>query len=439
MTFLRTESTRQAGFTIVELMVGMLIGLISVVVMFQVFAVSESQRRTTAGAGEAQQNGVTSLFLLERDARLAGYGLNYFPLLGCTVNAYYTPTAQAFSYILAPAVIQDGAGGTAPDTVTILYSGTDSFAFPGTISPPSTDKTPGYVTLKDARFPFNNGDLFVIGEVPVPPAAMKPCSMFQVTDTPGGDYANWVKFDGQFYQDATLTTRPAYYNPNTSATSVQPPPNSVYYKPWQRTTNPPSGGRLLALGAQPVVRQYSIVNNQLVAKDLLRPDQPAIPIADSIVQFQVQYGFSAGCPLVPPAPPAIQTCSINPSTAKTVGTINTASLTLDQWGDKLDKAPGVASPQDWRRVIALRFVVVARSIEKDAKRDITGKVDPVAGTCRTTMNPPKWMTNNAQDLDVSNGGLEPDWQCYRYKTFETVVPIRNLLWYPDPSGFAANN
>lgn len=416
---------RQAGFTMVELMVGMLIGLISVVVMFQVFAVSEGQRRTTAGAGEAQQNGVTSLFLLERDARLAGYGLNYFPLLGCTVNGYYTPTSQAFSFTLAPIVIQNGAGGTAPDTVTILYSGTDTFAYPGTIAPPSTDKTPGYVTLKDARFPFSNGDLFIIGEVPQGAAPMKKCSMFQVSDTPSGDLAAIVKFDGQFYQDDALATHPALYNPVTSAGSTQPPPNNVYYSPWQRTTS--SGARLLGLGAQPVLRQYSIVNNQLVAKDLLQPNQAAIPIADSIVQFQAQYGFSGGCPMTPPAPPAPQTCTINPSTATTVTTINTAGA-ADQWGDALDKAPGVAAPADWRRVIAMRFVLVARSIQKEPP-------NPGTGVCTATTVMPVWSVNN-QTLDLS---ADPDWKCYRYKTFETVTPVRNLIWFPDPSGFGAAN
>ena len=46
------------GFTLVELMVGVLIGLIGTVVIFQVFAVSEGQKRTTTGGSDAQQNGV---------------------------------------------------------------------------------------------------------------------------------------------------------------------------------------------------------------------------------------------------------------------------------------------------------------------------------------------------------------------------------------------
>jgi type IV pilus assembly protein PilW len=43
---------------------------------------------------------------------------------------------------------------------------------------------------------------------------------------------------------------------------------------------------------------------------------------------------------------------------------------------------------------------------------------------------PVWSVNN-QTIDLS---ADPDWKCYRYRTFEAVVPIRNLMWFPDPNG-----
>ena len=87
----RRPSERRQGFTLVELMVGVLIGLIGTIVIFQVFAVSESQKRTTAGSSDAQQNGVFGLFQIERDARMAGYGMNHMALLGCKINGWYEP------------------------------------------------------------------------------------------------------------------------------------------------------------------------------------------------------------------------------------------------------------------------------------------------------------------------------------------------------------
>ena len=81
-------SRASRGFTLVEVMVGVMIGLIATVVIFQVFAVSESQKRTTTGGSDAQQNGGFSLFQVERDIRMAGYGLNHMALLGCQINGW---------------------------------------------------------------------------------------------------------------------------------------------------------------------------------------------------------------------------------------------------------------------------------------------------------------------------------------------------------------
>jgi type IV pilus assembly protein PilW len=416
----RNPRRREAGFTIVELMVGMLIGLISIVVMFQIFAISEGQRRTTAGAGDAQQNGVTSLYLMERDARLAGYGLNFFRLLGCKVNAFWSPSSTPIEFTMAPAVIVNGNAGTAPDRLTLAYAATDSYSFPSVMAPPSTDLTPGYITLMDERFQFKTGDLFVLGEIPAPAPAsqvMKPCSLFQVTSLPGteGD-SKILRFDSNFFVNEAGTTLPANYTPPTAAASTQPPPNNVYYSKWDTITH--TGSRVFNLGAAPTVMEYSIVNNQLVARDVLRPDVAAVPISDGIVQFQAQYGFANACQM---QPTTIVPCSINP-TAANVPTINLGSAN-DQWGDALPAAPTVINPADWRRIIAVRFVIVSRSVQRE-------KTNPVTGQCDATPNMPVWSVNN-QTIDLS---ADPDWKCYRYRTFEAVVPIRNLMWFPDPNG-----
>lgn len=64
-----------AGFSLVDVMVGMVIALLGVIIMFQVFSVSEEVRRRTAGGGDALQNGASSLFMLERSLKQAGYGI----------------------------------------------------------------------------------------------------------------------------------------------------------------------------------------------------------------------------------------------------------------------------------------------------------------------------------------------------------------------------
>jgi type IV pilus assembly protein PilW len=79
----------------------------------------------------------------------------------------------------------------------------------------------------------------------------------------------------------------------------------------------------------------------------------------------------------------------------------------------------------WLQVIAIRVVVVARS-DQFEKEDVTpanlswdvGTTPPTTGsvTCGTS----KCLTLNVNHLT--------DWKRYRYKQFETVIPLRNMLW-----------
>ena len=68
--------SRQAGFSLVDVMVGMVLSLLGTIIIFQVFEVSERIKRTTTSGGDAQQNGAAALFALERGVRQAGYGIN---------------------------------------------------------------------------------------------------------------------------------------------------------------------------------------------------------------------------------------------------------------------------------------------------------------------------------------------------------------------------
>ena len=55
---------RFVGFTLVELMVAMVIGLVTTLVITQVLAFSEGQKRTTTSGSDAQVNGSLALYTL---------------------------------------------------------------------------------------------------------------------------------------------------------------------------------------------------------------------------------------------------------------------------------------------------------------------------------------------------------------------------------------
>ena len=77
---------RHAGFSMVEMMIGLVIGMIAVIVMMQVFSVSEGYKRTTTGGDDAQNNGAIALYALQRDIRQSGLGASAFQLIGCNVT-----------------------------------------------------------------------------------------------------------------------------------------------------------------------------------------------------------------------------------------------------------------------------------------------------------------------------------------------------------------
>src|SRR5215831_15125854 len=117
----RTPRRAFAGFTLVETMVAIVIGLLVTFIIMQVYAVSEGEKRTVTYGADAQSDSAVALYLIERDLRQAGYGLapnteDFVPiytapadggvlsngiLAQCTsVRAYNTNrgTTQAFVY-----------------------------------------------------------------------------------------------------------------------------------------------------------------------------------------------------------------------------------------------------------------------------------------------------------------------------------------------------
>ena len=54
---------RARGFSLIDVMVGIVIALIAVLVIYQVFDVAEGIKRNATGAGDAQQNGMLTVYV----------------------------------------------------------------------------------------------------------------------------------------------------------------------------------------------------------------------------------------------------------------------------------------------------------------------------------------------------------------------------------------
>src|SRR5690606_31409624 len=124
------KRSSQKGVTLVELMVALVIGSIATLVIQQVMAVFEGQKRTSSGGSDAQVNGGVALFSIEREIRQAGYGLfgGTGSLCPLGINIFYNGTTTSNGGALRPLVIQDGGAGS--DAIEFLRSNADLGAVP---------------------------------------------------------------------------------------------------------------------------------------------------------------------------------------------------------------------------------------------------------------------------------------------------------------------
>lgn len=122
-------SHQQAGFSLIEVMVGLVVSLLVSLVIMQVFAVFEEQKRSTSGSADAQTNGHIALYNLQRDVQLAGFAL---PIFSSSNSPLQCTTLTPSGTNISPVSITDG--GAASDTLTVRYGTADAGGSPATIS-----------------------------------------------------------------------------------------------------------------------------------------------------------------------------------------------------------------------------------------------------------------------------------------------------------------
>src|SRR5215831_8961114 len=166
---MHTTLRRESGFSLVELLVAVAIGLIGIIIMLQVFENAEGVRRTTVSGGDAQQNGAIALYAIERDVRNAGMGINEIGLLAppCTMVGYDAARATpnfppvANPVVLAPVQLVPGANATTPDQINVMYGAQTQANTANLISNVTMTAAPNDLTL-NTTFGFRPGDLLLL-------------------------------------------------------------------------------------------------------------------------------------------------------------------------------------------------------------------------------------------------------------------------------------
>jgi type IV pilus assembly protein PilW len=367
------------GFTLVELMVGLLIGLLASLAVVQVMVGSEGQKRTTTSGSDAQVDGALALSALQRAIQPAGYGFAAVQQsLGCTVTAVFngsSPPVAGFPTRLAPVVITQGASG-APDSIQVLSSGKTSYSVPLRVI------APGYNPAFPAtqfKFPVATvqgvaGPAPATGAVVTPGDLMlavvnasTPCEMFQVTQTP-----------------------------STTSTVDRPDDAAGWNRAGFPTGTYLDGSFLLNMGAM-VHSTYFIGTQSLrvtslnIAADSTPSYVAATELFSNIVNLKAMYGKDTD-----------------------------GDKTVDTWDNTTP-----ATPAQWLQVLAVRVAVVARSAQYE-KEEVTS-ANPLwdVGTAIAITGTATCGSSKCLSLKVDS---LTDWKHYRYKVFDTVIPLRNMLW-----------
>jgi type IV pilus assembly protein PilW len=378
---------RVAGFSLVELMVSIVIGLLAVLFATRMMTDSESNKDGALGGSESMQNGMMAMFSISADAEQAGYGLNDPILAGCdtifkdTKGFVMTTAKRGATDVqpLAAAVITNG--GTGPDRVT-LYAGS---ATSGTATVRLISNYNGGNQIALDRVPFG----FAVGDVIVaaPEDGDGRCALAQIsTLTEDAPSLGFADTSDRFNIGELGRTFPG------SATRVF------------------NLGRSANLAFHTWLVDDGVL--RLQATNLGASGDNGQAVADNIVSLKAQYGFDT----------------------RAVATFDPEQgMQVREWSNTMIDADGdavIGSPGDYQRIAALRIAVVARN--KSPQRVAAGS------SCTTTTGAfevfktaqPSGVTAVPVTLDLAVENDPVDWTCYRYRAFETVVPLRNTGWRP---------
>jgi type IV pilus assembly protein PilW len=377
---------RRRGVTLIELLVGLVIGLLVVAVITQVLSFSSGQARTTMAGADAQVNGSVALFTLKRDVEMSGYGIaSIQAALGCTIRSLNFTAANGGNRTLAPVIITNGAAG-APDTLRVHSSLNLGYSLPARLSGVHSTSAAG-----SDRFVLTNTLGFEAGDLvlalPSAPTAANTCTIFRVN----GTSANPAVATGWLRHDSGAGDANAWNGADAAALLAIFP-----------VAGYDASSNLVNLGPGLLDRTYSISATgglQVVDFDNATVSNlPARELFPQIVNLQALYGKD---------------------------TSGDGSI------DVYDNVQPTTSAQ-WRQVIAIRLAVVARAgqFEKEivtpaALQWNLGDAPTVTGSTTCASGAGQCLAINVDTGMAAN----TDWQRYRYKLYDTIVPLRNVIWY----------
>lgn len=393
----RPIQPRSRGFSLVELLVAVAIGLVVTLAVFGVLAASEGRKRTSVALNDTNQSGAYAAYTLDRILRSAGtgYAQGWAKVGGCRISAALpaTPSAETlprtaafpapFAGIpqtlrLAPLVIFQGASATGSDVLMVMSGAAGFGEAPMAVQP-------GAVTATQVLLPNTIGlranDLVML-------SSSDECLLTQVASTKtacAGDPAAPTTTTACGQQ---LPLGGSYYTATGTGTSLATLATLADVNAFSignTTTNRPQF-QLLGVGADSTLFRHDLL--------LLDGTNTVEPVAEGVREMHAVYGLDT----------------------------NDDGM-LDAWqspslGSGWDGATlmngSTASKDRLRQVVAVRLALVMRSalVEREqVSPDSLSLFGDLPTAVQTTVDLTRTGENRNQ----------------RHRVIEITVPVRNLL------------
>ena len=263
--------SRPGGFSLVEIMVALVVGMIGILVIMQVARTGEAQKRVTSGSGDAHNNAALGIYSVERDIRQAGYGFSSLNVVGCQLNIPARDPLPAFSLdVLAPISINSSnvpAGDSGTDTLLIVYGNSTGSPEGDVVTQASTVSGTQHLGLISAiNFQPNE---WVVATPPIPTAGCA-LNLRQVQNV---------------YPEC----------PAGTAKKDCPQPTTVVVP---ATVNAEDDGQLFDFGRSPRIIGYAVRGGNLTSCDYMQTNCSEAAnwtaIANGIVSLRAQYSAAGG-------------------------------------------------------------------------------------------------------------------------------------------------
>jgi type IV pilus assembly protein PilW len=379
----KRHASKQLGFSLIELMVGLVIGLLMSLVVYNTLNLNEGRKRTTTSLNDVNQAGSYAIYQLDKLIRSAGSGFtgggdkvgaDY--AFGCRLDmalggTQLTPVTAAlpapFTSVtttvrVAPVIIADGAAGAGGDVIITMAGNAGLGESPTAFSALATTATLKLVNHAGVRA----SDVVLLADKTT---AISPCLVQQVATTfiPTAGGSN-VTLAGNYYT-ATINARSvADFTATSQVINLGQAPNL----------------NMFAVGANNTLMKYDLMQTRQTSATAANPN-PSVYV-DGVYQMQALYGVDT-----------------NPATSSLTwvaptGTFSSASLLTGS----------LAAAVTLKRIKAIKIGVVMRT--------------PLLERETVSASTLQLFADTTLPITVS---LSPT--TFRYRAFEAVIPLRNTL------------